>query len=76
MTYRIYTIPNCIYCDRAKSLLNRLGIQYEQIHCADASDLPTGLTTFPQIYYGTKHLGGCMELYDLHRKGFFSHLIY
>lgn len=67
--YRIYTIARCVFCARAKSLLNRLGVPYEEIYCEDASDLPTGLTTFPQIYFGTTHLGGCMELYELHRKG-------
>lgn len=67
--YRIYTIARCVFCDRTKSLLNRLGIPYEEIYCEDASDLPAGLKTFPQIYFGTTHLGGCMELYELHRKG-------
>ena len=73
---RIYTVSNCVFCSRAKSLMNRLAIQYEEIHCQDASDLPTGLDTFPQIYFGIQHIGGCMELYELHRKGYFDHAVY
>jgi len=52
--------------------MNRLRLEYEEIHCQDASDLPTGLNTFPQIYLGIKHIGGCMDLYELHRTGYFK----
>lgn len=72
---RVYTVANCVFCSRATSLLNRLGLEYELIPCADASDLPGDLRTFPQIYFGTKHIGGCMELYELQRNGHFDYLL-
>lgn len=66
---RLYSIPNCSYCSRAKSLLNRLAIPFTEVHCVDASDLPTGLTTFPQIYFGLELVGGCDDLFNLYREG-------
>lgn len=65
----IYTIPRCPFCDRAKSLLARLGIEYTEHSCSDATDLPGELTTFPQIYFDGKHIGGCMDLYQLYQRG-------
>jgi glutaredoxin 3 len=66
---RIYTTPNCVFCDRAKSLLDRLDLDYEQMLCTDFSDLPGNLKTFPQIYFGKEHIGGCTELFELQRQG-------
>ena len=66
---RIYTIPRCGYCSRAKALLNRKGLSYTEIPCVSANDLPKGLTTFPQIYFGPRLVGGCDELYRLDAQG-------
>ena len=70
----IYTRPHCPYCERACALLDSKGVQYENI---DASgDLrPTmverahGRNTFPQIFIGDLHVGGCDDLYALDASG-------
>ncbi len=63
---RIYTADfRCPYCDRAKSLLNRLAIPYTEV----IGELPTGLTTYPQIYFGLELIGGCDDLFNLYREG-------
>lgn len=64
---RIYTIPNCPYCIRAKNLLRNNQIDFQEIYCIDASDLPGDLVTFPQIYADKDHLGGCQELFTYFR---------
>ena len=30
MTIQIYSKPNCIYCDKAKSLVKSLNLEYEE----------------------------------------------
>lgn len=66
---RMYTADFiCPYCDRAKALLNRLEIPYVEIK----GELPTGLETYPQIYFGLQHIGGCDDLFNLYREGYFT----
>ena len=72
----IYTTRYCGYCHSAKALLTRKGIKYLEI---DVSGDPAGRsqmierangrTTVPQIFVGSTHVGGCDDLYALHRAG-------
>ena len=71
----IYTRQFCGYCSAAKSLLKELGIPFHEI---DATGSPerrnemierSGRFTFPQIFVGTRHVGGCDELYELDARG-------
>jgi glutaredoxin 3 len=72
----IYTRPGCGYCSAAKSLLNRKKATFTEY---DAGRDPTvrqqmydragGGSTFPQIFIGGVHIGGCDELYGLDREG-------
>lgn len=72
----IYTRPGCGYCSAAKSLLTRKKIAFTE---HDAGKDPTIRqkmydragegTTFPQIYIGALHVGGCDDLYALDREG-------
>ena len=61
----IYTTPFCPYCSRAKSLLKRKGVEFEEIDVymdADARDKMQeragGARTVPQIFIGEHHVGG------------------
>ena len=67
----IYTSPFCIFCRRAKSLLNSKGIEYEEI---DVIVHPTklenmikcaGSTSVPQIFANGQHIGDCEGIYAL-----------
>jgi glutaredoxin 3 len=73
---RIYTTPFCPYCSRAKSLLSRKGVEFEEIDVymdATARDemleKSGGARTVPQIFIGERHVGGCDELQALDRAG-------
>jgi glutaredoxin 3 len=56
----IYTRPGCGYCSAAKSLLTRKKAMYDR--AGEGS-------TFPQIWIGGTHIGGCDDLYALDREG-------
>lgn len=72
---RIYTTPVCPYCVRAKRLLQKKGVAYEEIDVAgdDAAREQlaerTGLQTVPQIFIGDEHVGGSDDLHALEQAG-------
>jgi glutaredoxin 3 len=71
----IYTTTYCGYCRRAKALLNRLSIPYDEIN-VDMDDEKrdwlvevTGEYTVPQIFFDEESIGGCIDLEDLAKSG-------
>lgn len=72
---RIYTTVICPYCVRAKQLLQRKGVAYEEIDVSSDNSLrhwlvtTTGRRTVPQIFINDTPVGGCDELYALERAG-------
>lgn len=73
---RIYTTPICPYCVRAKALLTRKGVPYEEIDVYmdptardEMLEKSCGARTVPQIFIGDHHVGGCDQLYELDRDG-------
>ena len=72
---RIYTTPICPYCVRAKRLLQKKNVAYEEIDVSgdDAARLQltqrTGRRTVPQIFIGERHVGGSDELHALDDAG-------
>ncbi len=71
----IYTTAYCPYCARAKRLLQRKGIPYEEIDAEGNDDLrawlveKTGQMTVPQIFAGERSLGGFSDIDALDREG-------
>ena len=72
----IYTRPLCSYCGRALSLLRGKGAALEEIDCgfdpqlkAQMTQRTGGAATFPQIFIGERHVGGCDDLFALERAG-------
>lgn len=72
----IYTRPGCGYCTAAKSLLTRKNAPFTELSItADPGyreqmyDRAGAGVTFPQIFIGKTHVGGCDELYALDREG-------
>ncbi len=72
----IYTLPGCGYCTAAKSLLTRKNAAFTEFNVATDPSLREQMwdragagSTFPQIFIGTLHVGGCDELYALDREG-------
>ncbi|RCS22486.1 glutaredoxin 3 [Phyllobacterium salinisoli] len=77
----IYTRQMCGFCTRAKSLLDKKGVAYTE---HDATVKPefrqemiqrSGRTTFPQIFVGDLHVGGCDDLHALEREGRLDNLL-
>ena len=73
---RIYTTPICPYCVRAKSLLERKGVEVEEVDVLmdlearrEMETQTGGARSVPQIFIGDTHVGGCDELYTLEREG-------
>ena len=72
---KIYTTPYCPYCVRAKRLLERKGVAYEEIDVAGDDEARialserTGLRTVPQIFIGEEHVGGSDDLHALEQQG-------
>ncbi len=69
MSIIVYSKPSCVYCDKAKSLLKRLGYEYEEkIVTKDITleqlfeALGKQVRTIPQIVIDEKHIGGYNEL--------------
>jgi glutaredoxin 3 len=72
----IYTRQFCGYCARAKQLLDKKGVAYEEKDATNAPELrremverSNGGSTFPQIFIGARHVGGCDDLHALDRRG-------
>jgi glutaredoxin 3 len=72
----VYTTPCCSYCISAKALLRRKGVEFTEINVAAAPDRraemverANGLTTVPQIFIGSNHVGGSDELHALDGAG-------
>ena len=72
----IYTRPGCGYCTAAKQLLTRKKVAFTELSIAADPNLRQAMydragagSTFPQIFIGETHVGGCNELYALDRAG-------
>jgi glutaredoxin 3 len=72
---KIYTTQTCPYCQRAKRLLQKKNVPYEEIDVSWDDDARmqlmerTGLRTVPQIFIGERHVGGSDELQALDARG-------
>jgi len=71
----MYTTDWCGYCSRARALLERKNVSFEEI---DVDEHPeareemmkrSGRTSVPQIFIGETHVGGCDDLHALEASG-------
>ena len=71
----IYTTKTCPYCYKAKRLLKRLDIPYQEVSVDFNSKLraematKAGKTSVPQIWFDEEHIGGCDDLHELQAAG-------
>ncbi len=67
----VYSKDICPYCQKAKSLLKRYNLQYEEILVIDDKlkeemmKKSNGRKTVPQIFVGDTHVGGYDDLVKL-----------
>ena len=71
----IYSASYCPYCVRAKELLKRKGVSYQEIMVDQDDALRDEMMaksqrqTVPQIFINDVHVGGCDDLYALEKEG-------
>jgi glutaredoxin 3 len=75
-TATIYTTTFCPYCTRAIALLQSKGVAIHEIEAGMHQDRKAemvarsgGRRTFPQIFIGDTHVGGCDDLHALDAAG-------
>ncbi len=71
----IYTTQTCGYCQRAKRLLERKGVGFDEIRVdldpvrwREMSER-SGRNTVPQLFVGARHVGGFDDMVDLDLDG-------
>ncbi|AQX19350.1 MULTISPECIES: glutaredoxin 3 [Bartonella] len=70
----LYTRPGCPYCTKARALFDKKGVKYTDIDASTSLrqqmvQRANGRNTFPQIFIGDYHVGGCDDLYALDAEG-------
>ena len=72
----IYTKSWCPYCRRAKALLERKGVSFDEIDVQHDRDREAemirkagGRSTVPQIFIDGRHVGGSDDLHALDHEG-------
>jgi glutaredoxin 3 len=72
---RVYSKSNCPYCVRAKALLTKKGVEFQEVDVEQDDSLrtwlveATGQRTVPQIFVGDRSLGGFNDIDALDRAG-------
>ncbi|MGK7921526.1 MAG: glutaredoxin 3 [Trichodesmium sp.] len=78
----IYTWSSCPFCIRAKALLDKKQVSYQE-YAIDGDDMErvkmaeraNGRSSLPQIFINDKHIGGCDELHGLEAQGKLDQLL-
>jgi glutaredoxin 3 len=71
----MYATRFCPFCVMARRLLKAKGVAFEEIAVDGCTELraqmreKSGRHTVPQIWIGTRHIGGYDEIADLERRG-------
>jgi glutaredoxin 3 len=77
----VYTTEPCGYCRQAKALLDKRGLEFDEINLAmDAKGRAelasrTGMMTFPQVIIGEELVGGFDQLLSADRSGRLAELL-
>jgi glutaredoxin 3 len=72
---QMYATAFCPYCVRARRLLKRKGVEFEEIRVdKDMDEMRTMIqrsqrTTVPQIFIGERHIGGYDDMAALDQAG-------
>ncbi len=72
---RMYSTRSCPYCLKAERLLSQKGVQVNKIlvdeHPEQVQEMiaKTGRRTVPQIFIGSRHIGGFDDLAELNSDG-------
>ena len=72
----MYCTAACPFCQSAEQLLLKKGARIDKVRVdleparrAEMTQKSGGRRTVPQIWIGSRHVGGCDDLYALERQG-------
>jgi len=71
----VYTAGYCPYTTKVEKLLERKGLEYEQVNVDDDPTMrdliftKSNQNTFPQVFLGDNRVGNCDELHQMEREG-------
>ena len=71
----LYSKDYCLWCQRAKELLNIKGVSFNEIDVTGDSEREqemrqrSGRRTVPQLFIGDQHIGGCSDLFAMDEQG-------
>ncbi len=77
----MYVTGWCPYCQRARGLLTKKGLAFNEIDVDDEAKsreemiARSGFSSVPQIFIGDRHIGGCDDLFALDGSGELDRLI-
>lgn len=78
----VYSGPNCPYCTKAKALLQKKNVAFEEFNVKEDSDKLSemlertgGRKSIPQIFINGVHVGGCDDLCALNDAGKLDELL-
>ena len=79
---KVYSTGICPICDKTKTLLNKWGIDYEEVRIdldqarlKEFSQVTHGARMVPQITIDNKWIGGFTELTEMHMDDELDHLM-
>lgn len=79
---KIYSTGTCPMCTRAKGLLDKWNIEFEEVRVdmdraglIEMSKVTNGARTVPQITVAGKWIGSLTELTELHMDGELDHMM-
>ena len=80
---KVYSTTSCPYCDRAKALLRKRNVPFEEVDVSTDHEKRVwlvgasgGRRTVPQIFIDDKPIGGSDELHALDRSGELEKLLH
>ncbi len=71
----VYTTTYCPYSSKVTNLLNKKGVDYQQVNVDNSPDVRQTVNsrskqkTFPQVFMGETYIGNCEKLYQLDNDG-------
>jgi glutaredoxin 3 len=80
-TVTVYTADPCSFCARAKGLLAKSGVDFEEVNLTKDPEgrlelvAKTGMMSFPQVVVGDRLIGGFSELLAAEEAGHLDDLL-
>lgn len=78
----IYTTNNCPFCVKAKTLLNKKNVMFNEVDVSNdnalrekMSNMTNGKRSVPQIFINNVYIGDCEKIYQLEKENKLNRLL-